>query len=57
MRSHDGFLDRREHEVILLIPVFVKITAPTSAVDPAIVDLSDEELIRIAESAVLPRAW
>ncbi|MFC5005166.1 hypothetical protein ACFPIJ_45950 [Dactylosporangium cerinum] len=57
VRGQIGWLSRTETEVILVVPGYVEVRTPTPAVDPAIAALTDDDLIRLAESVSLARGW
>ena len=57
VRGQIGWLNRNENEVYLVVPGYVDVRTPTPAIDPAIAALTDDDLIRLAESVSLARGW
>jgi hypothetical protein len=57
VRGHDGRLDRTRFEVTLVVPGYLRLEAARGVLGPAIAELTDADVIRIAESAALPRRW
>jgi hypothetical protein len=57
VRGQIGWLNRTATEVQLVVPGYVEVRTPTPAVDPAIAALTDDEVIRLAESVSLARGW
>jgi hypothetical protein len=57
VRGRIGWLNRTRTEVSLIVPGYVGLQTPTPAVDPAIAALTDEDMIRLAESVTLARGW
>jgi hypothetical protein len=57
VRGQIGWLNRTATVVQLVVPGYVDVQTPTPAVDPAIAALTDEDVIRLAESVSLARGW
>ncbi len=57
VRGQIGWLNRTRTEVSLVVPGYVGLQTPTPAVDPAIAALTDDDMIRLAESVTLARGW
>lgn len=57
VRGQIGWLNRTRTEVSLVVPGYVGLQTPTPAIDPAIAALTDEDMIRLAESVTLARGW
>jgi hypothetical protein len=57
VRGHAGWLNRTATEVSLVVPGYVELRTATPAVDPAVAALTDDDLIRLAESVSLARGW
>lgn len=57
VRGQIGWLNRTATEVQLVVPGYVEVRTPTPAVDPAIAALTDDDVIRLAESVSLARGW
>ncbi|WP_327004823.1 hypothetical protein OHA72_59025 [Dactylosporangium sp. NBC_01737] len=57
VRGQIGWLNRTATEVQLVVPGYVEVQTPTPAVDPAIAALTDDDVIRLAESVSLARGW
>jgi len=56
VRGHPGRL-RRLPRVELVVPGYLHLTMATSKMESSIVDLSDEDMVRMAEAAIPSRPW